>query len=119
MEPYVYCQFVAGPETNLRGQGSHHWLTGTCAWMQYAVINWLLGARAEIDDLVLDPCISAHWERFELTRPYRGSTLHIRVENPHGKTRGVKNLVIDGQQVPGNRVPPPEQPHVEISAVLE
>ena len=79
VEPYVYSQFVAGPETNLRGQGFHHWLTGTCSWMQYAVINWMLGVRAELGGLVLDPCIPAHWRRYELLRPYRVSTVHVTV----------------------------------------
>jgi cellobiose phosphorylase len=119
MEPYVYCQFVAGPETNLRGQGFHHWLTGTCSWMQYAVINWLLGARAELDGLVVDPCIPSHWRGFELVRPYRGSTLHITVENPHGKSKGVKRLRVDGREVTGNRVPPPGKNRLEIYAVIE
>ena len=82
-------------------------------------LDVVLRPGADIDELALDPCIPAHGERFELTRPYRGSQLHITVENPHGKTQGIKNLVIDGQKVPGNRVPPSEKPHIEISAVLE
>jgi cellobiose phosphorylase len=119
MEPYVYSQFVAGPETNLRGQGFHHWLTGTCSWMQYAVVNWLLGARAEVDGLRLDPCIPSDWQRFELVRPYRGSTLHITVENPHGKTGGINKLLVDGREIAGNLLLPPEKEQVDVRAVIE
>jgi cellobiose phosphorylase len=118
VEPYVYSQFVAGPETNLRGQGFHHWLTGTCSWMQYAVINWLLGARAEVDGLILDPCIPAWWRRFELTRPYRGSTLHITVENPRGRNGGVSNIQVNGRTIEGNRTPLPDGPRIDVTATL-
>ncbi|HIQ22082.1 MAG TPA: hypothetical protein EYH34_12740 [Planctomycetes bacterium] len=118
MEPYVYCQFVAGPETNLRGQGFHHWLTSTCTWMQHAVVNWLLGARAEPEGLVLDPCIPRHWERFELVRPFRGSTLKITVENPEGKNKGIRSLTVDGQTLEGNRIPAAESECVEVHALM-
>lgn len=119
VEPYVYSQFVAGPETNLGGQGFHHWLTGTCSWMQYAVVNWMLGARAEVDGLILDPCIPASWRRFELTRPYRASTLHITVENPQGKNRGVRSVRVNGRTLQGNRIPVPDGPQVEVTATIE
>ncbi|MHC4176693.1 MAG: GH36-type glycosyl hydrolase domain-containing protein [Planctomycetota bacterium] len=119
VEPYVYSQFVAGGETNLQGQGFHHWLTGTCSWMQYAVINWMLGARAELDALVLDPCIPAHWQRYELVRPYREGTVHVTVENPHGKNKGIKSLRIDGREIEGNRVSIPQQRKIEIHAVIQ
>jgi cellobiose phosphorylase len=119
VEPYVYSQFVAGPETNLQGQGFHHWLTGTCSWMQYAVVNWMLGARAEVDGLILDPCIPASWRRFELTRPYRGSTLHVIVENPQGKNQGVRSVQVNGRILEGNRIPVPDEPQVDVTATIE
>ncbi len=119
MEPYVYCQFVAGPETNLAGQGFHHWLTGTSSWMQYAVVNWLLGVRAELDGLRIDPCIPAEWKGFELIRPFRGCRVRVTVENPHGKNRGVRRLVVDGRPLEGNLVPPPTADQIHVVAVLE
>jgi cellobiose phosphorylase len=118
VEPYVYCQFVAGPETNLAGQGFHHWLTGTCSWMQYAIVNWMLGARAEVDGLVLDPCIPSHWKRFELVRPFRGSTLQITVENPDGRNQGINRLTVGGREVAGNRLPPLTAGRIEVHAVM-
>ena len=32
VEPYVYCQMVAGPEAATPGEGKNSWLTGTAAW---------------------------------------------------------------------------------------
>ena len=85
-------------ETALKGQGFHHWLTGTCTWMQYAIINWMLGVRAELDGLVVDPCIPSHWPGFALVRPYRGSVYHVTVENPSGLSRGVQPALITASE---------------------
>lgn len=118
VEPYVYSQFVAGPETNLHGQGFHHWLTSTCSWMQYAVVNWMLGARADLDGLILDPCIPPHWKEFNFTRLYRQSTLNIEVKNPKGLSQGVKKVLMDGKPIAGNKIPPPEKKEVEVKVIL-
>jgi cellobiose phosphorylase len=120
VEPYVYCQFVAGPETNLAGQGFHHWLTGTCNWMQYAIVNWLLGARAELDGLRIDPCIPRHWRRFSLRRPFRGATIELAIENPAGATSGVSNLTVNGQPLEGNLIRSPFSPGstLRVTAVM-
>ncbi|MFC1584006.1 GH36-type glycosyl hydrolase domain-containing protein [Fibrobacterota bacterium] len=118
VEPYVYSQFVAGPETNLDGQGFHHWLTSTCSWMQYAVINWMLGARALLDGLLIDPCIPSHWQRYEFTRPYRGCEVQVIVENPRGKNKGIKTLTADGKAVEGNIIRVEGRKRIEVRAVL-
>lgn len=118
IEPYVYSQFVAGPETNLSGQGFHHWLTSTCSWMQYAVINWMLGARADLDGLIIDPCIPPHWDGYKFTRIFRGNTVNIKVENPYKRGYGLKELYVDGQSVSGNKIPICKKEHVEIQVVL-
>jgi cellobiose phosphorylase len=118
VEPYIYSQFVAGPETNLNGQGFHHWLTSTCAWMQHAVVNWMLGARAEVDGLVIDPCIPKEWKEYEFTRPYRGKVLHIKVENPDSKNQVVKELYLNDRNVQGNLIKNIEKQENNIRAVL-
>jgi len=117
VEPYVYCQFVAGPETNLAGQGFHHWLTGTCNWMQYAIVNWLLGARAELEGLRIDPCVPAHWRGFELRRPFRQATIELTVDNAAGVTRGVRSLIVNGQPIEGNLIKGPFKPGSTVKVV--
>jgi cellobiose phosphorylase len=114
VEPYVYSQFVAGPETNLSGKGSHHWLTSTCSWMQYAIINWMLGVRADFDGIIVDPCIPSHWKGFQFSRPFRGSMLHVSVENPRGRNWGVKKMTVNGRVVAETKIPLPLQDEVEI-----
>jgi cellobiose phosphorylase len=118
VEPYVYSQFVAGPETNLSGQGFHHWLTSTCSWMQYAVVNWMLGVRADIDGLIIDPCIPSHWKGFRMKKPFRGSTVNIVVENPTNVNSGIKSIHVDGRSFQGNRIPIIEKESFEVKVVL-
>ena len=118
VEPYVYSQFVAGPETNLSGQGFHHWLTSTCSWMQYTVVNWMLGVRAEIDGLIIDPCIPSHWKRFRVKRPFRGSTVNVMVENPTEVNSGIKEMRIDGKLLKGNKIPSIEKESIDVKVVL-
>ncbi len=118
VEPYVYSQFVAGPETNLSGQGFHHWLTSTCSWMQYAVVNWMLGVRAEIDGLTIDPCIPSHWKEFKVTRPFRGRTVDIMVANPIGVSSGIEEIRIDGKIYKGNRITSIEKESISVKVVL-
>ena len=46
--------------------------------------------------LRLDPCIPRHWPGFEITYRFGSSTYHIKVANPSGVNRGVREIVMDG-----------------------
>ncbi|MFH1567625.1 MAG: N,N'-diacetylchitobiose phosphorylase, partial [Gemmatimonadota bacterium] len=106
-EPYSYCQFIMGRDHTAHGRARHPWLTGTGAWFYTAATRHILGVRPTWDGLVVDPCIPAEWQGFEMTRQWRGATYRIAVENPAGVMKGVKALEVDGK--PG-RGPVPVQP---------
>jgi cellobiose phosphorylase len=55
-----------------------------------------LGFRLEGDRLRLELCIPTHWPGFEITYKYRSATYHVRVENPNGVERGVREVTVDG-----------------------
>lgn len=97
MEPYVYSQYVAGPESPDFGQGAFHWMTGSAAWMFRAVLDWMLGVRPVLDGLLIDPCIPREWSGYIVERSFRGSKLHIDVRNPKGVNKGVTSLTVDGE----------------------
>ncbi|HEY7541715.1 MAG TPA: glycosyl hydrolase family 65 protein, partial [Methylomirabilota bacterium] len=97
VEPYV----VAGDvytETPHAGRGGWTWYTGSAGWMYRAGIEWLLGFRLRGASLVIDPCIPRTWSGFSITFRYHGSRYQVQVENPHGVTRGVTRVEIDGAQ---------------------
>ena len=105
VEPYVYAQMVAGKEAQRPGEAKNSWLTGTAAWNFHAVTEYILGIRPDYDGLRIDPCIPPEWPGFQVQRRFRGVTFRIHVRNPEGVSKGVKSLLVDGEQVEGNLVP--------------
>jgi cellobiose phosphorylase len=104
-EPYVYAQMVAGKDSFKPGEAKNSWLTGTASWNFYAVTQFMLGIRPEYDGLLIDPCIPADWKGFKATRKFRGSTYMIEVVNNAGNSKGVREVIVDGQTQKSNLIP--------------
>jgi cellobiose phosphorylase len=104
-EPYVYAEYIYGPDHPNFGQGEFSWTTGTAAWMWRACVDWILGVRPTLDGLILDPCVPAEWPGYSVTRNFRGATYHVRVENPNKLSGGVTSLTVDGRRIEGNLIP--------------
>lgn len=110
-EPYVYCQFIAGKESEWYGRANHPWMTGSAGWAYYAATRYLLGVRPQLNELIVDPCIPSDWETFQVTRVWRGATYDITVNNPSHVQKGVKRITVNGEIVsaiplvkPGDKV---------------
>lgn len=100
VEPYVYCQMVAGPESAAPGEGKNSWLTGTAAWTFVDVSQYLLGIRPTLDGLAIEPHLPADYADLTVTREYRGATYRITMHRT-----GERTLTVDGRPVDGNVVP--------------
>ena len=87
VEPYVYCQMVAGKEATKPGEGKNSWLTGTAAWNWLAITQHILGIRPTYDGLLVDPCIPADLKEYTVRRKWREAEYMITVKNPQGKQR--------------------------------
>ncbi len=95
VEPYVYCQMVAGKEARREGEGKNSWLTGTAAWNFVTLSQYICGLRPSHNGLEIEPRLPNHVKNAELTRVFRDVTYHITVEN--NKNDGdVKLEVKDG-----------------------
>ena len=105
VEPYVYAQMIAGKDAFRPGEAKNSWLTGTAAWNYYAVTQYILGIRPDYDGLVVTPCIPKTWKGFTVNRTFRGVEYRIGVKNPEGVCKGVKHLIIDGDDTEGNTIP--------------
>ncbi|MDM8159534.1 glycosyl transferase [Labilibaculum sp. K2S] len=105
VEPYVYCQMVAGKDAFKPGEGKNSWLTGTASWNFYAISQYILGIQPDYDGLRIDPCIPKEWKEYTITRQFRGVSYEIKILNPDGKNKGVKSMEIDGASVNGNMIP--------------
>ena len=104
-EPYVYPQNILSDEHPMFGLARNSWLSGTASWMYQAGMQYILGVRPSYSGLIVDPCIPAAWDGFEVTRTFRGARCRITVRNPRHINRGVQKMIVDGQAVEGCVVP--------------
>jgi cellobiose phosphorylase len=105
VEPYVYCQMIAGKEAFKPGEAKNSWLSGTASWNFYAITQYILGVKPDYDGLSINPCIPAKWDGFKMTREFRGATYNIEVSNPNHVSKGVQQLIVNGEEVEGTIVP--------------
>jgi cellobiose phosphorylase len=112
-EPYVYAQMIAGRDAPTHGEAKNSWLTGTAAWNYYAIVQFILGIRPAYDGLQIAPAIPERWTGFRAVRRFRGVTYNITVrrEGPGNTVR----LIVDGQPVEGDIVPPSTGARTEVS----
>ena len=104
VEPYVYCQMVAGKEAARPGEGKNSWLTGTAAWNWLTITQYILGVKPTFDGLEIDPCIPSTLKEFTVHRQLRDASFDITVKNPNGKQSGVSSIVLDGSPVEGTTI---------------
>lgn len=116
-EPYSYCQFIVGREHTAHGRARHPFMTGTAGWAYFSATHYMLGIRPQFDTLVIDPCVPKDWKEFRVDREWRGSVYHITVLNPEGVMKGVKQLILNKQEVTEIKVQP-EGSDVEVIVVM-
>ena len=87
------------------GCGGWTWYTGSAGWMYRLGLEAILGLRRVGDTLLIDPCIPRDWSGYKLVCWNGETSYHIRVSNPHGVTRGVSQVILDGEALPTSDVP--------------
>jgi len=105
VEPYCYPQNILGDEHPQFGLGRNSWLSGTASWTYQAATKFILGVRPSHEGLVVDPCVPAGWDHFEVKRRIRGANYRIVVDNPEGVSRGVVSISVDGRPLDGGIMP--------------
>ncbi len=103
-EPYVTPGNSDGPKSPNYGRGSWTWYTGSAQWLHSAATNWILGVRGDFDGIVIDPNIPSEWDGFTYTKKFREDIYEIEVVNPEHKNNGVKTLLLDGEEIQGNKI---------------
>ena len=100
VEPYVAAADIYAEKPHI-GRGGWTWYTGSAGWMYRAGVEWILGFRLRGKALHLDPTIPRAWPGYRVTFRYHSARYELTVENPHGATRGVTSVELDGAAVPG------------------
>ncbi|WP_117881638.1 GH36-type glycosyl hydrolase domain-containing protein [Aureibaculum luteum] len=105
VEPYVYCQMIAGKEAFKPGEAKNSWLSGTASWNFFAITQYILGIKTDYDGLNINPCIPKKWDGFKMKRDFRGATYHIEVKNPDHVSKGIKLINVNGKAIDSTIVP--------------
>ncbi|MBR5906041.1 MAG: glycosyl transferase [Bacteroidales bacterium] len=88
VEPYVFCQMVAGRDAAHPGEGKNSWLTGTAAWTWKTVSEYIVGIKPQYDGLLVEPCIPARYGTYKVFRRFRDAEYHFII-NYSGKSQKV------------------------------
>jgi cellobiose phosphorylase len=104
VEPYVVAADVYSAEQHL-GRGGWTWYTGSSGWMYRLGLEAILGLRRTGDLLRIEPCIPKEWPGYEVTYRNGETVYHVQVKNPDGVSRGVKQVVLDGETLPDQGIP--------------
>lgn len=79
-------------ESDNFGRSSLHYGTGTAAWMQMLVMEELLGMKATVDGLRIQPLLPKQWDKVRCRRSYKKAVYEITVKR--GKAAAI---YVDGQ----------------------
>jgi len=104
-EPYCYSQNILGDEHPQFGLARNSWLTGASSWVYQAAVKYILGIRPIYEGLMVDPCIPSVWKGFKVRKHYRDAVYEIQVRNPEGISKGIKQVILDGQVFKGDIIP--------------
>ena len=103
VEPYVMAGDVYGRSTHV-GRGGWTWYTGSASWLYRVGLEAILGFHKRGEVLEIDPCLPPGWPSVEITYRLGSTTFRIAVENPHGVSRGVVSVEMDGQPLSDGRI---------------
>jgi len=79
VEPYVYCQMVAGKDAARPGEGKNSWLTGTAAWNWYTASEFLLGIQPQYGGLLIAPCLPEGFGTYTIHRRFREAEYELTI----------------------------------------
>jgi cyclic beta-1,2-glucan synthetase len=104
VEPYVVAADVYGvaPHT---GRGGWTWYTGSASWMYRLLVETLLGAHREGDQLRLIPRLPKSWQSYKIHYRYRETVYHITITRLAADAPDTPRLTLDGQEISTETLP--------------
>ena len=97
---------IAGKDAPRHGEAKNSWLTGTAAWTFVNVSQFILGIQPDFKGLRIDPCIPKEWDQLKVIRQFRSATFFITIKNPEHVEKGVRSILVDGQEWKGSCICP-------------
>lgn len=119
IEPYVVCQSAHARYSPKHGISRIPWLSGSAAWTYYAITQYILGVKPEYEGLRIDPCIPSGWKEFTVKRIFRGKSFDIKVKNENAKQKGIKKIILNGEEIHGNLITDAKmKDHNEVMVIM-
>jgi cellobiose phosphorylase len=103
-EPYVNPGNVDGPDSPNFGRGGFSWYTGSSAWSFLTALEGICGIIPDWDSLIIKPMVPDDWNKFTVTRPYRGASYQFNFRRATGGEE--TGISVDGVKIDSNRVFP-------------
>lgn len=104
-EPFVTPGNIEGPDSPLYGMAGWTWYTGSAAWFQRIIVDYLIGIRATKEGLLVDPCFPDEWESVKVKRLFRGKYYEIDFENPQKNYSTIESITANGDLIAGSIIP--------------
>jgi cellobiose phosphorylase len=98
--------------------GGWSWYTGSAAWFQKIIVDWILGVRATEEGLLIDPCIPKEWDHYSVKRTFRGTIYHLTIDNSRHKQTGIKYIEINGLKIEGNIIPICHEKEIKVNIFM-
>ncbi len=102
LEPYVMPSSVDGDYSETFGVGNWSFNTGSSVWFHRIITNFVIGVRATLNGLLIDPKPFKSWKKFSISRLYKNSRFNIEFEN-EGSRNDIK-IFVNGNYIEGNLI---------------
>jgi len=104
-EPYVTPGNIDGIDSPFFGRGAWTWYTGSASWMLRAILDYIIGVRADYDGLRVKPCFPEEWQRVTMRRFFRGSSYHIEFKRYNNGKKQDRVIWMNGDKLEGHLIP--------------
>jgi len=101
-EPFVFPEYVCGPDSYEHGRAGHTWLTGTAPTRLGVLLDWILGLRRTWSGLEVQPCVHPDWTEWQVCRQWRGRNLRFSFHKAAGAAGQNTSLKVNGKAIDGN-----------------
>jgi cellobiose phosphorylase len=95
-EPYCTGNFYCGPDHPRFGQNFFSWFTGSASHLLRIGFDHILGVKAGFDGLEISPNVPDDWDKFNVSRLYRGCVYNLNFERAEQEEQ--IRIVIDGEE---------------------
>lgn len=99
------------------GRGGATFLSGSITTALRNVYGGMMGFKATLDGITIDPVIPRSWERVSYVHNYRGAAFDVTIENPRRVESGVAYMEVNGRRISGNTIAPKTVKSRRVNAV--